>query len=111
MLAAVTKINRQIRELAPVLNSPPLTGVATVRSSGSNAPIDILVKQRAEATFVFAVGMRNRPCRGTFSLTGLPERATAVVLGEERQIVIRAGQFDDDFPAYGVHLYRIAAGD
>ena len=32
MLAAVTAINRQIRDLAPVLNSPIAEGVATVRS-------------------------------------------------------------------------------
>jgi hypothetical protein len=111
MLAAVTAVNRQILELAPVLNSPSVAGVATVRSSGPQAPIDILVKRTREATYIFAVGMHNRPCRGTFSLTGLLERATADVLGEARRITIRAGQFDDDFPAHGVHLYRVAAGD
>jgi RNA polymerase sigma factor (sigma-70 family) len=111
MLAAVTAVNRQIRELAPVLNSPSAASAATVRSSDPQVPIDVLVKRRPEATYVFAVGMRNRPCRGTFTLTGVPEGATAVVLGEERRIMIRAGQFEDDFPAYGVHLYRIAAGD
>jgi hypothetical protein len=110
MLAAVTAVNRQIRELAPALNSPSVTTWATVRSSDAHVPIDILVKRRPEAAYVFSVGMRNRPCRGTFSLKDLPARALAVVLGEDRQITISDGQFEDAFSAYGVHLYRIEAG-
>jgi hypothetical protein len=109
MLAAVTAVNKQIRELAPVLNSPSVGDEAAVRSSDAQAPIDILLKRTPESAYLFAVGMRNRRCRATFSLKGLPDRATAVVLGEDRQITITAGQFDDDFSAYGVHLYRIAA--
>ncbi len=110
MLAAVTAVNRQIRDLAPVLNSPTVSDWAVVRASDSRAPIDLMVKRTSEAAYVFAVGMRNRPSHGEFSLKGLPEQATALVIGEDRRITIRHGRFDDDFSAYGVHIYRITAG-
>jgi len=110
MLAAVTAINHQIHELAPVLNSPTVPDGGTVRSSDSEVPIDLMVKRRPEATYVFAVGMRNRPAQGRFALRGLPAEATGEVLGEDRRLTIRDGQFADDFPAYGVHIYRITAG-
>ena len=69
-----------------------------------------MVKKTPEAVYVFAVGMRNRPARGSFTVRGLPARASARVLDEGREIEVRDGGFADDFPAYGVHLYRITAG-
>jgi hypothetical protein len=110
MLAAVTATNKQIHELAPVLNTPTDPDGATVRSSDSQVPIDLMVKRRPDATYLFAVGMRNKPAKGAFALRGLPAEATADVLGEGRRLVIRNGQFDDDFAAHGVHIYRITPG-
>ena len=72
MLAAVTAVNHQIKELAPLLNSPTVVDGATVRSSDREVPIDLMVKQRRDATYLFAVGMRNRPVRGSFAVRGLP---------------------------------------
>jgi len=43
--------------------------------------------------------MRNRASHGAFSLKGLPEKATALVIGEDRRITIGDGRFDDDFLA------------
>jgi len=108
MLAAVTSINNQIKELASVLNSPTVTDIATVRSSDADVPIDLMVKRRPEATYVFAVGMRNRPARASFMLRGLPAVAKAHGLGEDRAITISDGRFADDFAAHGVHIYKIA---
>jgi hypothetical protein len=108
MLAAVTALNAQIRSLAPVINSPAIPDGATVRSSAADVPIDLTVRRQGRATYVFAVGMRNAPARGSFEVRGLPGTATAEVLGEGRQVVLRAGRFDDDFKPYDVHLYRIA---
>ena len=50
MLAAVTAINHQIKALAPVLNSPAVIDVATVRSSDPAVPIDLTVKRQPDAT-------------------------------------------------------------
>jgi hypothetical protein len=109
MLAAVTSINLQITMLAPLLNSPTVVDGGTVRSSDPEVPIDLMVKRRSDATYVFAVGMRNRPARGSFVLRGLPALASAQVHGEDRALTIRDGQFADDFAAYGMHIYKITA--
>ncbi len=47
MLAAVTAINKQIAELAHVLNSPHEPGVASVRSSHKDVPIDLTTRGMA----------------------------------------------------------------
>ena len=110
MLAEVTRINRQIRELAPILNAPTLEPTAaSVRSSSPQVPIDLMAKRHGDATYVFAVGMRNGPARGTFALKGMPKAARAEVLGEGRTVAVRDGAFEDDFAPHAVHLYRIRA--
>ena len=86
MLAAVTSLNHEITMLAPLLNSPTVVDGGTVRSSDPEVPIDLMVKRRSDATYVFAVGMRNRPARGSFVLRGgLPAFASAQVHGEDRR--------------------------
>jgi hypothetical protein len=107
MLAAVTAINHQITELAPVLNSPTVADAAQVQSASAEVPVDAMVKQVEGATYVFAVGMRNAPTQATFTVADLAGRQTAEVLGEGRSVPVVEGQFSDDFGAYGVHLYRI----
>jgi hypothetical protein len=106
MLAAVTAINKQIHQLAPVLNSGSVPDGATA-SSSAEAPIDCLVKRHQGATYVFAAAMRNAAAKGAFIVRGLPAMATAEVLGEDRRIEVRDGRFADDFAPYAVHLYRI----
>src|SRR5436305_8450028 len=61
MLAAVTAINHQIHDLAPVLNSPTAADAATATSSESAVPIDLLAKRQGGATYAFAAGTRNGP--------------------------------------------------
>lgn len=107
MLPAVTAINAQIRELAPVLNSPTLTDGATVQSSVAEVPIAVMTKRHDGATYVFAVGMRNGAADGTFVVPGVPAAATAEVIGENRTLPVTDGRFTDSFAPYAVHLYRI----
>lgn len=107
MLAAVTAINQQIHALAPVLNSPTVKGKAAVTSSSAQVPIALMEKRYGGATYLFAVGMRNGPARGSFVVDGLPQRAVAEVLGEGRRLPVQGGRFADDFRPYDVHLYRI----
>ena len=119
MLAAVTRINREILELAPVLNSPTLDDAIAVASSAEGVPIDALVKVHGDHLYIFSAPMRKGATRGTFRL---PERTEAgrlaeisqgrssrrvEVLGEGRTIELTDGQFSDDFATYEVHLYRI----
>ena len=107
MLEAVTALNRQIRELAPVLNSPPLPDAVKAISSSDAVPIAAMARRAKGATWVFAVGMRDGAAEGTFEIAGLPADAKATVLGEGRTVAVRNGRFTDAFKPYAVHLYRI----
>lgn len=111
MLTGVASINRQIRELAPVLNAPSVQDAVTVRSTDDQTPVDAMLKRFDGATYLFAVGMRHRPTSATFTLNDPPANVKAVeVIGEDRSIPLEAGTFRDDFAPYAVHLYRVRAG-
>jgi hypothetical protein len=107
MLEAVTKLNRQIQDLAPVLNSPEAGQPATVSSADSGTAIDTLTKRHDGATYVFAVVPDDNSTKGNFTVPSVPENATAEVIGEGRRIEVKGGRFADAFEPYGVHLYRI----
>jgi hypothetical protein len=108
MLAAVTAINRQIRELAPILNRPTLACAVEVESSNLGVPIDTMVKRMAGVTYLFAACMRDSETTGTFHLIHPSAHGSAVtVIGEDRAMEVVDGWFSDAFEPYGVHLYRI----
>jgi hypothetical protein len=75
MLAAVTAINKQVRELAPVLNSPTAKGALKVESSNPAVPVATMVKKHGGATCVFAVSMKPGATEAAFTLEGLPAGA------------------------------------
>ncbi len=106
MMRAVTSINKQIQELAPVLAGPSVTNLVTVESA-SDVPVASMVKQHNGATYVFAVAMRNKATRCTFKFARGGKEATWEVLGESRTIDASNLQFSDEFQPYGVHLYRV----
>jgi len=109
MLAQVTAVNRQIHELAPVLNSPSVVGGVAVESSSPTVPVEAMVKRHDGSIYVFAVGMRDGTAEARFKIAGQIPGATAEVLGENRMIEIRDGAFRDTFEPWAVHLYRIRA--
>ena len=114
MLAAVTAINRQVRELAPVLNSPTiatgvkvrLEGAATQETSSAGA-IATLQKRVGNGLYVFTVNMRNAASRAQLSVSAASAGRAVEVLGEGRQIPLSQGAFTDSFKPYEAHLYRI----
>ncbi len=107
MLAAVTAMNWQIHALAPVLNSPTITGSLYVSTSSPIVPIETMVKRLDGVTYVFTVAARNGATTGTFLSFDLPPLAVAKVIGEDREIPVLGGQFADAFDPYEVHLYKI----
>ncbi len=109
MLAAVTALNQQIAELAPVLNSPTIRDVAGVRSENSDVPIAMMLKKQKGATYLFAVGMRDGITTATFTLGGIKGEKKIEVLGENRTMVANNSSFSDHFSPWDVHLYRIPA--
>ncbi len=106
MLAAVTAINKRITQLAPVLNSPTISGGLTVVSSNKKTPVHAMVKKHGGATYVFAAAMYMEDTKATFTMPGI--KGKVEVIGEGRTIDIKDGEFVDAFKGDGVHLYRIA---
>jgi hypothetical protein len=106
MARAVAEINREIRDLAPVLNSPETVADAAVESSDPSVPIALLAKRHGNATYVFAASLRSNPTTGQFSLP-IPAEARVEVLGESRTLSATEGRWRDEFSEYSVHLYVI----
>lgn len=108
MTAAVTAINKQIHELAAVINSPTISGGVSIESAaGADVPVEAMVKRHRGDTYIFAVGMRGGSTTATFKLADSATNARAVVLGENRSLEVGGGQFRDIFQPWDVHLYRI----
>jgi len=107
MLAGVTATNRQIQDLAPVINSPTVAAGVTVTSSSPRTPVHAILKQSEQGTYLFAVAMYREETTAEFHVAGLAGQGTAVVLGEGREVEVRDGRFSDRFAGYGVHLYRV----
>jgi hypothetical protein len=107
MLAAVTRINRQIHELAPVLNCPTVPDAVEVRVAPAEIPVSTMVKRHAGSVWLFAVSLRPQASEVEFRLPGNSGSRTAEVLGESRAIEVVDGSFSDRFEGYAVHLYRL----
>lgn len=104
MIEGVKAINEQVTSLAEVLNSPTTTEYASVQSSDSSIPVDIMTKNDKNANYIFAVAMRPGQTQATFQV----EKGKKVeVIGENRKIKIKKGKFTDDFSDYAVHIYKI----
>jgi hypothetical protein len=104
MISSMKAVNMQVTSLARVLNSPSTSGFASVTSSNTEIPIDIMTKNQGAENYIFAVAMRPGSTQATFSIKNGKK---VEVLGENRTIKVKKGKFNDDFSDYGVHLYKI----
>jgi hypothetical protein len=109
MLDAVTRINREVRDLAAVINSPPITESITVNSSNAIVPIAWTARSHGGHLYLFAVAMRPGETMADFALRELAETGPVEVLGENRQMNLQNGRFTDRFAEWDVHIYKIAA--
>ncbi len=107
---AVSAINAQIHQLAPVLNSPDIHGVVSVESSNASVPVDIMVKHYENALYVFTVSMREGVTTATYIVNGIKGEGISVMY-EDRNLNISKGIFKDQFKDYEVHLYKILSKD
>ncbi len=107
MLEGITRLNRQITELAPVLNSPSVPQSVTARAENSEVPMAIMQKQHQGETYVFAVPTRPGETAVSFSVKGITGQHTIEVLGEQRTLPSVDGVFNDRFGTWEVHLYRV----
>lgn len=103
MLAAVTKLNREITALAAVIKSPPITGSETIRPADPKAAVATITRRHQGSTYLFAVSMQTNAATVRFAASS----GIAEVLHENRKIAVEAGNFTDRFEPWAVHLYRI----
>src|SRR6185312_9565879 len=99
----ITNINRLIKSLAPVLNSPTISGSIQVHST---TQIATMVKVSGNTTYIFAVAMQNSSSVVRIDIPN-HHKTDARVIGENRNLAVIDGSFEDRFEGYGVHLYQI----
>jgi hypothetical protein len=118
LLPAVTAINQQIHDLAPVLNSPTVhqavpSPIVTPAGDNSALPADTIAWMRKEyggSAYLFTVNMRNQTVRASFGSVNARGVQTAEALGENRRLAVADGGLADDYEPYEVHLYRLGRG-
>ncbi len=108
MLAAATALNRQITELAPVLNSPTISDSLKVQSDNPAVPIATMMKRQAGATYIFAVAMREGDTTARFAPAGVGSAKRVEVVGENRALELKDGALTDHFGGWDAHVYRVA---
>jgi hypothetical protein len=107
MLEAVTALNRQITDLAPVLNSSSISNAATVVSENPAVPVAMTVKVHEGVIYLFAVAMREGSTTASFTLKNVAGDKSVEVIGESRTLPVGDGVFRDRFNPWDVHLYRL----
>jgi hypothetical protein len=112
MMKAVTKINGEIRELAPVLNSPSMNNdavrveTATKPDAAAAKPIAVMMKEREKRRYLFAVNLTDAPAKGSFTVAEFSGQHRVTVQGEDRSLTMNDGKFVDQFEPYAVHRYE-----
>lgn len=106
MSKAVATLNAQIHQLAPVINSPAVDGIARVESSNDKVPLAHTARRHQGSTYLFVVALRDGQTQASFQIPGI-DRATVEVIGENRTLNLTAGRFADGFAGFAAHLYRL----
>jgi hypothetical protein len=112
MLAAITALNKQIRDLAPVLNQPMRPDALAITTENPGSQVIAMTKFGIGTHWVFAANLKNEPARATFQFIETNRRlgpdSEAEVLDENRKVLVKHGErITDDFAPYAVHLYRL----
>lgn len=108
LLPVVTALNKQIIELAPVLNSPNIVDVVAVDSTSTPNPMEVMCKQYQDALYVFVANIGSEKTAATLRLVhpiAATARAREIDTGKTIEIV--DSKIKVEFPAYGIGLYRI----
>ena len=82
---------------------PGLTGL-TVPSGSNSGAIEVLARQSANATYVFAVNSSRGPVKAQLRVPSLRNGATPV-FGETRSTRVTGGTLVDTFQPLGIHIY------
>lgn len=98
-------LNREMKELAPVLFSPDIKQEVSIKPEGST--IHLLQKKYKGKTYLITVNAENATVDISFSIPGLTSSSKIKVLFEERMISAGDGSFTDSFQGFASHVYEI----
>jgi len=107
MAAAVKSINAEVKSLAGPINNLQPVGRMEIQSSNPDVPIVVAHRHYQHVTYVFAVAMRDGKTTVSFNNAGMHGKIPAEVIGENRSISSKDGNWTDSFGGYDVHLYRL----
>lgn len=110
MLAALTSINRQVRELAPFLNAPDAVGPdvpVLLAPAGTESTLASITRRRGRELHLYAVNLAPAAVTAGFRWVSPTPPTQAVALGEDRRLPLVEGKLTDTFGPYEVHLYRL----
>ena len=96
------RIISQMKSLEPVLTNGSRGQLATLANG-----VHYLRKEHGGNTYILAVNIENQPVECSFDA----DASLIKVLFESRELSAEQGRFSDHFDAYGVHIYRMRAGD
>jgi hypothetical protein len=103
--AALTEINAQLLELAPLLNTQSFS--LTPQSKNPSVPVHAVLKKLGSERYVFSVSMADAATTARFPLSGIGAPSSIEVIGEGRNLTPQSDSFEDAFEGYAVHLYRL----
>ena len=108
LLAAVTALNRDVTDFAPVINGEEMSGHLTVSSDAGADRFRVMHRRAQGADWIFAASWHDKPATAVFTLSP-PQggRARVAVVGEARTVQRLGPRFQDDFPPYSVHIYLL----
>jgi hypothetical protein len=101
LLKALTEVNHQITELAPILNSRD-----TLRVTVNNESVAALAKRKGSDVYLFTVSLSARPATATFQIEGASTPRKIEIRDESRQLKPSA-TIEDNFTPYQTHLYKL----
>ena len=108
LLEAVTRLNRQITELAPVLNSPSLLNAVAIESDSEKPPLDVMCKRYGNSLYVFVANARPEKSVAKLRLLNPSSASTqAREIENGSEVMIRDSIINVEMAGYGIVLYRI----
>ena len=108
LLEAVNRLNRQITELAPVLNAPSLLNEVAIESDSEKPPLDVMCKRYANSLYVFVANLSPDSSVAKLRLlTPISGSAQAREIESGNEVMIRDSVINVETAGYGIVLYRI----
>jgi hypothetical protein len=104
LLKALTEVNHQVTQLAPILNSADSPKVTI--SAPENA-VAALAKRKGDDLYLFTASLSPQPTSANFKIENISGSYDIEVLEESRHLPKTSGAIEDKFDPYQAHLYKI----